>query len=242
MVSLLWANNETGVIQDIEAISGVVKERGVLLHVDAVQAVGKLQVDLEALPIDLLSVSGHKIGAPMGIGCLILRDGVAFEAPLLGGTQERMRRAGTENLSGAIGLGVACEEIDRELESRIQKWSGLRDRLWQGIAAAIPEANRNGPSDAVLCNTLSVTFPGVDGAVLIEALDLEGIAVSSGSACASGSSEPSHVLLAMGRSVAEARSTLRLSLGHGVNEAQIDRVLEILPKVVARVREAVGHG
>lgn len=242
LVSLLWANNETGVVQDLREIASIVKARGILLHLDAVQAAGKLDLALDRLPWDLISFSGHKLGGPMGIGCLVMRAGVALAPFLVGGTQERRRRAGTENLLGALGFGAACARLREAQKAEQKKWTELRERLWQGIRAKLPDAQRNGRPEQTLCNTLSVTFPGVDGAVLVEALDLEGICVSSGSACASGSSDPSHVLLAMGRSPAAARATLRLSLGPGVDAAQIERVTQVLPQLVMRIRSLVSNG
>lgn len=239
LVTLLWANNETGVVQDLPTIAELVKARGILLHVDAVQAAGKFDLKLEHWPWDFLSFSGHKLGAAMGIGCLVMRPGVEIAPQLLGGTQERRRRAGTENLFGAISFGAACERLRRAQEREAAEWHMLREKLWQGIHTQITDVQRNGLLEETLCNTLSVTFIGVDSAVLLEALDLEGVAASAGSACASGSSEPSHVLQAMGRSVEDARATLRFSLGHGVDAQQIDHVTEILPKIVARIRNSL---
>jgi len=238
LVSLLWANNETGVVQPMAEIAERVRARGVPIHVDATQAVGKIPVDLRDVPVDWLALSAHKLGGPKGVGCLIARRGAALVPLLLGGGQEGRRRGGTENVAAIVGLGVACGLAEAELPERTAGLATLRDRLWRGIEAKVPRARRNGPADRVLPNTLSVEFEGTAGEVLLQALDLEGVAVSSGAACASGSIEPSRVLLAMGRSPEQARGVLRLSVGHGVDREQIDHVLSLLPDLVARVREA----
>ena len=249
MVSLLWANNETGILQPLREIAAAVAARGVPLHVDATQAVGKLEIDLDALPIDLVALSAHKFGGPKGSGCLLVRGralrarldeagAAAFEPLLRGGGQEGRLRGGTENVAGIVGLGVACALAEAELPGRGRRYAALRDRLWRGIEEKVPDVRRNGPPDAVLPNTLNVSFARTAGELLLQALDLEGIAVSSGAACASGSIEPSRVLLAMGLTPDEARGTLRLSVGHGLDEAAIDRVIDLLPGLVARVRAA----
>ena len=216
----------------------IARARGVPIHLDATQCIGKLPVDVQALGVDSLAASGHKQNGPKGVGLLYVRPGAAFEPLLRGGPQERRRRGGTENLAGIVGLGVACELARREGSERAARAAALRDRLWEGIASKIPGAQRNGSTQAMLPNTLNVRLPGVAGDVLLEALDLEGVAVSAGAACHSGSVEPSRILLAMGLSEQEARSSLRFSVGHGVDEAQIERVLTLLPDLVARVRAA----
>jgi cysteine desulfurase len=238
MVTAIWANNETGVLQPVERIAAIARERGVLTHADATQAVGKVPVDLRRVSLDLLSLSAHKSGGPKGVGCLVVRCGLAFDPVLHGGPQEGRRRGGTENVAGIAGLGVACELAERELSERMIEYASLRDRLWAGILAKIPSVRRNGSAVHVLPNTLNVEFEGTAGELLVQALDLEGVAVSSGAACASGSIEPSHVLVAMGRSVQAASGSLRLSVGHGVDEGQIDRVLALLPDLVERARRA----
>ena len=238
LVSIIWANNETGVIQPIEAIAERAKARGCLIHVDATQAVGKIPVDLRRVPVDLLCASAHKLNGPKGTGFLVVRGELRLDPWIRGGPQERRRRGGTENVAGAVGFGVACELARGELPARGSAYGRLRDRLWEGIAATVPRVSRNGSREHVLQNTLNVEFAGAAGDVLLEALDLEGVAVSAGAACASGSIEPSHVLIAMGRSPAQAHGSLRLSVGHGVDEAQIDRVVGLLPALVARAREA----
>jgi cysteine desulfurase len=238
MVTAIWANNETGVLQPLARIAEIARERGVVVHADATQAVAKLPVDLRRVPLNLLSLSAHKFGGPKGVGCLVVRGGLAFDPVLCGGPQEGRRRGGTENVAGIVGLGVACELAERELSERMIEYASLRDRLWEGILAKIPRVRRNGSAVRVLPNTLNVEFEGAAGELLLQALDLEGVAVSSGAACASGSIEPSHVLAAMGRSAQAARGSLRLSVGHGVDEAQIDRVLALLPDLVERARRA----
>ena len=238
LVSILWANNETGVIQPMEVLAGIVRDRGIPLHVDATQALGKIPVDLERVPADLLSASAHKLGGPKGTGMLVRRRGVRLEPLLRGGGQERGLRGGTENVAGAAGFGLACELAARELEERGRRYAALRDRLWEGLRRAVPDARWNGAPAPVLPNTLNVCFPGASGELLLQALDLEGVAASAGAACHSGAVEPSAVLLAMGLAPEEAACSLRLSVGHGVDEAQIDRVLDILPRLVARAREA----
>jgi cysteine desulfurase len=238
LFSLLWANNETGVLQPLERIAARARAHGVLVHVDATQRVGKLPIDLSRLPVDLLSLSAHKLNGPKGVGCLVVRGEVAFAPLLRGGPQEAGRRGGTENVAGAVGLGVACELARAELPERAEQAARLRDRLWQGLLSKVPRVRRNGSAEHVLPNTLNVEFEGASGELLLQALDLEGVAVSAGAACASGSIEPSHVLCAMGRSPAQARGSLRFSLGHGNSEAQIDHVLALLPQLVARARAA----
>lgn len=238
LVSILWANNETGVIQPMEDLAAIVRARGIPLHVDATQALGKIPVDLGRVPADLLSASAHKLGGPKGTGMLVRRGGLPLEPFVRGGGQERGLRGGTENLAGAVGFGVACELAARELADRRRRYAALRDRLWEGLRRAVPGVRWNGGPGPVLPNTLNVCFPGASGELMLQALDLEGVAVSAGAACHSGSVEPSAVLLAMGLAPEEAAASLRLSVGHGVDEAQIDRVLEILPSLVARAREA----
>jgi len=236
LVSILWANNETGVVQPLEALAARVRARGVLLHLDATQAIGKIPVRRAAASADLLSGSAHKFGGPKGVGFLLARGEGTLAPWLRGGAQERGRRGGTPNVPGIAGLGVACEIAARETEANATSLRALRDRLWGGIARTVNGVRRNGCAERVLPNTLSVEFGGAAGDVLLEALDLEGVAVSAGAACASGSVHPSRTLLAMGRSADEARASLRFSLGHGNDAAQIDRVVALLPALVERVR------
>jgi len=240
LVSILWANNETGVLQPMEQIAALARERGIPIHADATQAVGKIPVNLGEIPIDFVSLSAHKFNGPKGVGCLVARGDPAFEPILRGGPQERGRRGGTENVAAIVGLGVACELAQRKLPDRMRDRAALRDRLWEGIEAKIPGVRRNGSADRVLPNTLNVEFDGAAGELLLQALDVEGIAVSSGAACHSGSIEPSRVLIAMGRSPEAARGSLRFSLGHGNDAAQVDYALSLLPDLVERARQAVG--
>jgi len=238
LVSLLWANNETGVLQPMEEIARCLQARSVPLHVDATQVVGKWPVDLTRVPATYLSCSAHKLGGPKAVGCLAARGGRRFPALLLGGPQEWRQRGGTENVAGIAGFGVACELAQAELPERMQRYAALRDRLWQGLQAEVPLVRRNGSAEHVLPNTLNVEFQGAQGEILVEALDLEGIAVSAGAACHSGVISPSQVLTAMGLTTEQARSSLRFSVGEGLDEGQIDRAVAVLAYLVPRVREA----
>ncbi len=238
LASVMSANNETGVIQPIETLAGIAKEQGVLFHTDAVQSFGKLALDFSRLPIDYASFSAHKLGGPKGCGALYVRPGRRFTPLLRGGPQERRRRAGTENLPGIVGFGAAATAALRDLETFPTRMRVLRDRLEQGILAKVPNAERNAPNAETLPHTLNMRFDGADGEALVVALDIEEIAVASGAACASGSTEPSHVLLAMGLAPNAARSSVRFSLGFDSTEGDVDRVLTLLPDVVARIRRA----
>ena len=238
LVSIGLANPELGTIQPIAACSRITRERGVMLHVDAVQATGKLPLDVESLGVDLLSLSAHKIYGPKGIGAVYVRKGTDLTPVLRGGPQEREKRAGTENVAAAVGFGLAAVLAEQERETRAAQLIGLTTQLWQGIKNKIPDVVRNTPQQACLPNTLNVGFPGASGEGLMMGLDLAGIAVSTGSACAAGSVEPSHVLLALGRNAAAAKSAIRFSLGKDTSEQDIERVLEVLPGVIERVRAA----
>jgi cysteine desulfurase len=238
LAAVILANNETGVLQDVAKLAEAVHARGAWLHVDATQAVGKIPVDAVALGADTLACSAHKLNGPKGAGCLVVRKHLVLPAFLLGGGQERRRRGGTENVAGIVGFGVACALARAELPQRERQVAALRDRLWAGIEATVPRVRRNGEARFVLPNTLNVEFGDTAGEILLEALDGEGVAVSSGAACHSGSIEPSAVLLAMGRTPAQARGSLRFSLGPSTTQAEIERVIELLPALVARVRAA----
>lgn len=240
LLSVILANNETGVVQDAAKLAEAAHARGVPLHLDATQAVGKIALDAVALGADWLSGSAHKLNGPKGAGFLLDRTRTGLPALLQGGAQERRRRGGTENLAGIVGLGVACALAHDELEARIRHVGGLRDALWAGLRERWPGARRNGSAVDVLPNTLNVELPGVPGDILLEALDGEGIAVSSGAACHSGSIEPSAVLVAMGRTPEQARASLRLSVGPSNRAEEIERVVELLPKLAARVAAAAG--
>jgi cysteine desulfurase len=240
LVSVLYANNETGVIQPLAEIAERVHARGVRLHADVTQAPGRLPLDLARLGVDFASLSAHKFGGPKGTGCLIARGGAAFEPWLRGGGQERGLRGGTENVPGILGLAAALELAQDEQPEHAARLSELRNRLVDGILAKVPRVRRNGSTTHVLPNTANLCFEGVAGEVLLQALDLEGVAVSAGAACASGKVAPSRGLLALGLSPADARASLRFSLGHGNDEAQIDRAIGLLPDLVARARAAAG--
>ena len=245
LVSVMFANNETGVIMPIGEIAGIVKEKGVIFHTDAIQAVGKLDINLKNLPVDLLSLSGHKLYGPKGIGALFVRagvetrHGVSLQPLIHGGGQERGRRSGTENVAGIMGLGKACEIFKEDAGYKMQdaRIKELRVELYEGILGRIGEVRLNGHPEKRLSNTLNLGFEGVEGESLVMNLDLEGIAVSTGSACSEGNVEPSHVLLAMSLSKEQAVSSLRFSLGRFTENEDIDCLLEVLPGVVERVRE-----
>jgi cysteine desulfurase len=238
LASVMWANNETGAVQDVAELAARARARGVAFHCDAAQALGKVPLSLSSLPVDYASFSAHKLGGPKGVGALYVRPGAPFESLLRGGSQERGRRAGTENVPGIAGFGAACAAAGRELGHSRARLAALRPRLWDGIRAAIPGVFRNGAPDHSLAHNLNVCFGGASAEALAEALDLEGVAVSTGSACHAGSTEPSHVLQAMGLSPEEARASLRFGLGPTTEPRQIERVLERLPVLVARVRRA----
>jgi len=242
LVSVIWANNETGVLQPVEDIAHRVRSAGGWLHLDATQALGKHPVDLPQVGAHWLSCSAHKLNGPKGVGALISNSAPALPALVVGGPQERGARGGTENVSGIAGLGLACELAREELEARTEHYCVLRDRLWDGLQSKLEGVRWNGAgsgSGSLLANTLSVEFEGAAADVMLQALDLEGVAVSAGAACHSGSVSPSHVLTAMGRSPDQARATLRLSVGQGNDESQIDAALARIVELVPRAREAV---
>lgn len=236
LVSVMLANNDLGALQPVAEIAAAAQSKGILTHTDAVQAVGKIPVDVRQLGVDLLSLSSHKLQGPKGAGALFVRRGVALPPLLQGGPQEHRLRAGTENLPGIAGFGKACELAQRHLEAYMAHTRILRDRLERGILQGIPGTLRNGPEERRLPNTLNLSFEGLLAEDLMMHLDLEGIAVSTGAACQSGSRKPSPILLALGRSEAEARSSLRFSLGESNTEAQVDRTLEVLIHAVSRLR------
>lgn len=243
LVSVMTANNEIGTLQPVAQIGGLCRERGVLFHTDAVQAVGAIPVDVQAMHADLLSLSAHKFHGPKGVGALYVRKGVRLDNLVHGGAQERGLRAGTENLAGIVGLGKAIEMATAHLEDNAAHMTRLRDRLIAGIMERVPEVRLNGHPTDRLPNNCSLSFQGVEGEALLLRLDLAGIAGSSGSACTSGTLDPSHVLLAIGLPVAMAHGSLRLTLGADTTEEDIDAVLERLPPIVADLRSMVAsHG
>ncbi len=236
LVSIMAANNETGSLQPVGELAALCREAGVPFHTDAVQAAGKVPLSVAGEGVDLMSLSAHKLYGPKGVGALIVRRGLRVSPTALGGKQEKGRRAGTENLPAIVGMGVAARMALAELATEPARLGALKRYLWEGISRAIPGAHLNGAPARTLPSTLNVSFEGVDGEALILGLDLEGIYVSSASACSSGSVEPSHVLTAMGRDFDLARSSVRISLGRSNDRAQMDRVLEVLPAVVGRIR------
>ncbi len=234
LVSLMWANNETGVLFPIAEAARIAKSKGVLFHTDAVQAAGKAPIDLAQIPADLLSLSGHKLHAPKGVGALFVRKGLKFP-PLLFGHQERRRRGGTENVPAIVGLGVACELAAAELQAKARQTTALRDRLETGVLMRIPGTTLNGGLAPRIGNTSSICFGGLQAEVILDRLDKAHICASSGAACTAGGNVPSHVLTAMGLSEAEALATIRFSLSRYTTEAEIDRVLDALGSIVKRL-------
>ncbi|MBI2369563.1 MAG: cysteine desulfurase NifS [Deltaproteobacteria bacterium] len=236
LISVMTANNETGVLFPIQEIGELARERGILFHTDAVQAVGKLLLDVKALPVDLLSLSAHKIYAPKGVGALYIRRGLKLRPLIHGGHQEKSRRAGTENMVGIVALGKAAELARQDLEGEAAHLEKLRDRLYEGIVKVIDGLHLNGHPEHRLPSTLNVSFEHVEGESLLLSLDLEGVAVSTGSACSAGTLEPSHVLVAMGLSPEIARGAIRFSLGKWNTAEDVDYVLDLLPSIVKRLR------
>jgi cysteine desulfurase len=236
LITIMHANNEIGTIEPIEEIVRIAKGHGIYVHTDAIQTVGKLLIDVKALGVDLLSLSGHKMYGPKGIGALYVRKGVKADPLLHGGHHEGNRRAGTENCAGIIGLGKAAEVARAELSRNEIKIRSLRDKLEQRILERIPEVIVNGHPERRLFNTLNCCFKGIEGESILIGLDFEGICASSGSACTSGSLDPSHVLLAVGLPHEVAHGSLRLSLNKFNTEEDVDRVIEVLPKIADRLR------
>jgi cysteine desulfurase len=241
LISVMYANNESGAIQPIQEIAEVARDRGIPLHTDAVQAAGTLSVNVDALGVDLLSLSAHKFYGPKGVGLLYVRRGTTIDFQQKGGGQEQGRRGGTENVPGIVGLGMALERADAWRDAYADHCARLRDRLADGLFAAIPEAMLNGPSDLRLRlpNNLNVTIPGIQGETLLLSLDVLGVAASAGSACTTGNTEPSHVLRAMGLSDDGCRSALRFTVGRSNTEQQIDDAIDALVGSVDRARSLV---
>ena len=235
LVSVMHANNEIGTLQPIAELAGIAHRRGAVFHTDAVQTAGKLPLDVGALGVDLLSISAHKFNGPKGVGALWIRRGMRLVAPTTGGRQERNRRAGTENVPAIVGLGVAARLAAAKLSREAARLRTLRDRLESSLLDHVPDTAVNGGGERVP-NTTNISFHGVEAEALLIALDLEGIAVSTGSACSSGTLEPSHVLRAMGLTPRRAQSSIRFSLGLGNTDDEIDRLVDVLPPLVARLR------
>jgi cysteine desulfurase len=238
LISVMMANNETGVLQSVEEIGRIAAEAGVCFHTDAVQAAAKVAIDVTRIGCQLLSISGHKIHAPQGVGALYVRKGTRIQPLFYGGRHERSRRAGTENVPGIVGLGkaakIAKEALDRGDD---QKMAAMRDRLQQGILAQVGDAGVNGDGAPRVPNTTNIHFDHIDGEAMVIALDLKGLAISTGAACSSGAIEPSHVLVAMGLRTDQARASIRFSLGKQTVAEDIDIALALVPETVARLRE-----
>lgn len=236
IASVMWANNETGLLFPVQEIAARCRRRGVLFHTDAVQVAGKLPIDAQALEADFLSLSAHKLHAPKGIGLLYLKRGVKYQPYIVGGGQERGRRGGTENVANIVAFGRAAELARANLAQAETRVRALRDRLEEGLLRQIPETVRNGAREPRLPNTSNLAFAGVEAEGILLLLDQAGICASSGSACTTGSLDPSHVLTAMGCSAARARGSIRFSLGIANTAAEVDYALERLPGIIARLR------
>jgi len=236
LVSIMHGNNEIGTIQPIEEIGALCRKRGVAFHTDAVQTVGILSFDVRTLPVDLVSVNAHKFYGPKGVGALYVRRGTRIATMQTGGGQEKGRRTGTENVAGIVGLGVAMRLSTERREREAAKQRGLRDRILEGVRARVPGAILTGHPTERLPNNASFCFPGTQGEALIVALDLAGFSVSSGSACTSGETEPSHVLLAIGLEREVAQGSLRVTVGRDTTEADVDAFVAALPPIVERIR------
>ncbi|MBL7154421.1 MAG: cysteine desulfurase NifS [Phycisphaerae bacterium] len=237
LVTIMYANNETGTVFSVEEIARMVAEKGALFHTDAVQAVGKIPLDLSRSHIDLLSLSGHKLHAPKGVGALYVRKGTRLSPFMLGGHQEAGRRAGTENVPGIVGIGKACELAAQNIQVENTKVEGLRDKLEKAILQSCPDCRINGDPQNRLPNTTNISFEYIEGEAILLMLDKYGICASSGSACTSGSLEPSHVLRAMGVPFTAAHGSIRFSLSRYNSEKEIDYAIEKMPKIVNQLRE-----
>ena len=238
LISAMYANNETGTIFPVGEIGAIAARRRIPFHCDAVQAAGKVPIDFREMKVSLLAVSGHKLGAPQGIGALVVRQGIKAHPLIHGGAQERNRRAGTENVAGIVALGKACELAQASLGTESGRLAGLRDRLENGILAQLPDVRINGDGGKRLPNTTNISFAGVEADSLLANLDLAGIAVSSGAACASGVPRTSHVLAAMGVEPGLAKGSIRFSLGRENSAADVESLLALLPGIVERLRNA----
>jgi len=241
-ISIMHANSEVGTIQPVRAIGALAREAGVPFHVDAVQTFGKVEIDVDAMNIDALSFSGHKIYGPKGIAGLYIRRGTKMVSIQHGGEHERRRRAGTENVPGIVGLGKAVEVRARDMKTEAEAVSALRDRMWEGIRARVPEVRLNGHPTERLPGTANICYRNVESESIVLALDLKGIAVSAGSACTAGSVEPSHVLVAMGVALDWAMGAVRSSLGRSTTAGDVDYVVASVTEVVRRIRQAMPVG
>ena len=236
LVSIMHANNEIGTVQPIAELAALTRERRAVFHTDAVQTAGKIPIDVKALGVDLLTVSAHKFYGPKGVGAMWIRRGVRLQPALTGGKQERGRRSGTENVAGIAGMGIAAREALSKMASEQDRLGGLRDALESQILAQVPGTARNGSSEPRVANTTNISFDRVEAESLLIALDLEGIAVSTGSACSSGTLEPSHVLKAMGLPAHRTQNSIRFSLGAANTEQDVERVVAVLPGIVEKLR------
>ncbi len=237
LISIMYANNEVGAVEPISEIGAVARERGIYFHTDAVQAVGKAVFAVKDLPVDLVSMSAHKIYGPKGVGAIYIKKGTRIDAIMHGGHHEMNKRAGTENVPGIVGLGRAAELAGKEAPEEIVRLRELRDYLCKGIASKIAHTRINGDPDRTLPNTANIGFKYLEGESIMLNLDMEGIAVSTGSACTSGTLEPSHVLTAMGIDAGAAQGSIRFSLGRDNTKEDIDYVLEVLPPIIQRLRD-----
>jgi len=242
LITVMYANNETGVIFPIEEIAEIARQRGIVFHTDAVQAVGKIPIKLTSLPVDLLSLSGHKLHAPKGVGALYIRKGTRFSPFMIGGHQEQGRRGGTENVAGIVGLGVACQLAKKFIEEENTRVRSLRDKLEKAILEKIPNTRINGHPQLRLPNTTNIGFEFIEGEAILLMLDEFGIAASSGSACTSGSLTPSHVLRAMGVPFTFVQGSIRFSLSRYNTEEDIDYIIDKLPPIISRLREISPYG
>jgi cysteine desulfurase len=242
LVSIMYANNETGVIFPIQEISEMLRERGILFHTDAVQVVGKIPIDLKKLPVDMLSLSGHKLHAPKGVGALFVRKGTRFSPYIIGGHQENGRRAGTENVASIIALGKACQLALEDIREESRNLSALRDKLENALLKCCPDVSVNGDTENRLPNTTNVSFEYVEGEAILLRLNEYGICASSGSACTSGSLEPSHVLRAMGVPYTAVHGSIRFSLSRYTSDDDINKVIEIMPLIIKELRQLSPFG
>jgi cysteine desulfurase len=237
LIAVMHANNELGTVQPLDEIGRIAKEHDIYFHTDAVQSAGKLSIDVNALQVDLLSLSGHKFYAPKGVGALYIRSGTRLRQLLYGGHHQRGFRPGTENVAGIVGLGKAAEIARKSIAEDARRISSLRDELQQGLLQRVPQSRVNGGAAPRTPNTTNLVFPGIEGEALLIALDLKGLACSTGAACSSGAVEPSHVLTAIGLPPEEARASLRFSLGRHTTKKEIEFALQVVPAAVAQLRE-----